>query len=68
MSSKSRNCAVSGKKSYSNRKQAMSAANSTGKLHGITLTAYKCPHCKNFHLTKNLRERDTSGGSLSKEV
>lgn len=58
-------CEESGKKSFATKKSALGSANATGKLRGVQLSVYKCPHCKQFHITKNTRERAVSGGSKS---
>lgn len=55
-------CVDSGKKCYGTKKQALSAASAASKKYNIELNIYKCPDCNSFHLTKNARERDISGG------
>ena len=41
------------KKTYSNRKKALSAASvNFSENGGIKLNAYKCPKCKKWHHTK----------------
>jgi type II secretory ATPase GspE/PulE/Tfp pilus assembly ATPase PilB-like protein len=41
-------CWASGKRRYSTQQTAQAAAD---RQHGITLTAYKCRGCREWHLT-----------------
>ena len=49
-------CKDSGKKCYPTKKAALSAASSTGKSRGVELKIYKCPDCKDYHLTRASRK------------
>lgn len=39
------------KKAYSTLKIAKQKANQCRKMNGATLSVYKCPYCRDYHLT-----------------
>lgn len=49
----SNHCEASGKKSKSNRKQALTYAAEVTKSKGIKMWPYKCDHCGNWHISKS---------------
>jgi len=46
-------CMEAGKKRHRTRKSALNSAAVTQKHvpEGVTIRTYKCPHCRDFHLT-----------------
>lgn len=44
-------CPVTGKRSYRTKRKALRVAEKTKALHGENIYAYRCRHCKLFHLT-----------------
>ena len=48
-------CRVSGKIKFSTEKAALGASNVTGKVFDKELYYYKCPYCRDFHLTKSVQ-------------
>lgn len=40
------------KRPHASRRQAIIAADRIGSEHAVPLSVYRCPHCKQWHLTK----------------
>lgn len=50
-------CPESGKTKFPTRKHALSTANYEAKRKGIRFYVYKCPHCRDWHMTRWTQER-----------
>lgn len=46
------------KKTYRTKKAAIGAAHRVSMAHGREITYYKCPDCREFHLTSQVKRND----------